>query len=133
MGAASGVECGDDVSDPRVRSRVQKGLECKLSIPCSMGRALICPPHTESTRLWKFAELPMWSQRNSGLFCVTQPMRFSANIDSRRKASCEPRFLRETCERTLRLVQEHLAALQYTGPVCLSCDDTNIFGFAEIS
>jgi hypothetical protein len=34
----------------------------------------------------------------------------------------------EICEKTFELVADHLAALDYTGPVGLSCDDTKLFG-----
>ena len=34
----------------------------------------------------------------------------------------------EICERSFELVVDHLAALEYTGPVGLSCDDTKLFG-----
>lgn len=30
------------------------------------------------------------------------------------------------CERTFELVVEHLDAVNYDGPVCLSCDDTKL-------
>lgn len=33
----------------------------------------------------------------------------------------------EICERSFELVVKHLAALNYTGPVGLSCDDTKLF------
>lgn len=34
----------------------------------------------------------------------------------------------EICERSFDLVEDHLTALDYTGPVGLSCDDTKLFG-----
>jgi hypothetical protein len=33
----------------------------------------------------------------------------------------------EICDRTFQLVEDHLAALNHTGPVGLSCDDTKLF------
>jgi hypothetical protein len=32
------------------------------------------------------------------------------------------------CEKTFDLVADHLSALNYTGPVALSCDDTKLHG-----
>ncbi|KAJ6459147.1 hypothetical protein C8R47DRAFT_1028273 [Mycena vitilis] len=45
----------------------------------------------------------------------------------REKESREPRFPMEIEDRTFTLVKEHLAALNYDGPVGLSCDDTKLF------
>ncbi|KAJ6632173.1 hypothetical protein B0H10DRAFT_2206574 [Mycena sp. CBHHK59/15] len=42
------------------------------------------------------------------------------------KEAREPRFPMVICDRTFELVQEHLAALKYDGPVGLSCDDTKL-------
>ncbi|KAJ7863670.1 hypothetical protein B0H13DRAFT_1638112 [Mycena leptocephala] len=42
------------------------------------------------------------------------------------KEAREPRFPMVICDRTFELVQEHLAALMYDGPVRLSCDDTKL-------
>jgi len=33
----------------------------------------------------------------------------------------------EICDRTFELVEDHLAALNHTGPIGLSCDNTKIF------
>jgi hypothetical protein len=33
----------------------------------------------------------------------------------------------EICDRTFQLVEDHLAALNHTGPVGLSCNDTKLF------
>lgn len=33
----------------------------------------------------------------------------------------------DICDRTFKLVAEHLTAINYTGPVGLSCDDTKLF------
>lgn len=43
------------------------------------------------------------------------------------KESRQPRFPMEICDRTFQLVEDHLAALNHTGPVGLSCDDTKLF------
>jgi hypothetical protein len=43
------------------------------------------------------------------------------------KEARQPRFPMEICERSFELVEDHLAALEYTGPVGLSCDDTKLF------
>ncbi|KAJ6587364.1 hypothetical protein B0H10DRAFT_2234035 [Mycena sp. CBHHK59/15] len=43
------------------------------------------------------------------------------------KEAKKPRFPMEIGERTFQLVQEYLAALDYHGPVNLSCDDTKLF------
>ncbi|KAJ6618077.1 hypothetical protein B0H10DRAFT_2379381 [Mycena sp. CBHHK59/15] len=43
------------------------------------------------------------------------------------KEAREPRFPMVIDDRTFTLVQEHLAALKYEGPVALSCDDTKLF------
>ncbi|KAJ7039794.1 hypothetical protein C8F04DRAFT_949367, partial [Mycena alexandri] len=45
----------------------------------------------------------------------------------RTKEAREPRFPMEIGDRTFTLVEEHLAALDYHGPVNLSCDDTKLF------
>ena len=34
----------------------------------------------------------------------------------------------EICEQSFELVEDHLTALEYTGLVGLSCDDTKLFG-----
>lgn len=33
----------------------------------------------------------------------------------------------DVCDRTFQLVEDHLKALNYSGPVGLSCDDTKLF------
>jgi hypothetical protein len=40
--------------------------------------------------------------------------------------SRKPRIPMAICDRTFDLVTEHLKALHYDGPVCLSCDDTKL-------
>ncbi|KAJ7691884.1 hypothetical protein B0H17DRAFT_1133424 [Mycena rosella] len=47
------------------------------------------------------------------------------------KEAQEPRFPMQISKRTFTLVQEHLAALKYDGPVALSCDDTKLFAVAD--
>jgi hypothetical protein len=48
-------------------------------------------------------------------------------VSHRMKESRQPRFPMEICDRTFQLVVDHLTALNYTGPVGLSCDDTKLF------
>jgi hypothetical protein len=43
------------------------------------------------------------------------------------KEARQPRFPMEICDRTFKLVADHLDALDYDGPVGLSCDDTKLF------
>lgn len=43
------------------------------------------------------------------------------------KESRQPRFPMQICNRTFQIVKDHLAALNHTGPVGLSCDDTKLF------
>lgn len=38
----------------------------------------------------------------------------------------------EICQRSFTLVAEHLKALDYTGPVGLSCDDTKLFAVMRL-
>ncbi|KAF7970334.1 hypothetical protein HWV62_24362 [Athelia sp. TMB] len=45
----------------------------------------------------------------------------------RNKESREPRMPMTICNRTFELVDSHLNAIGYTGPVGLSCDDTKLF------
>ncbi|KAF8161506.1 hypothetical protein B0H34DRAFT_767051 [Crassisporium funariophilum] len=45
----------------------------------------------------------------------------------RNKEAREPRFPMDICPRTFELVTEHLKALDYDGPLGLSCDDTKLF------
>ncbi|KAM6495644.1 hypothetical protein JOM56_008350 [Amanita muscaria] len=45
----------------------------------------------------------------------------------RSRESLQPRFPMEICDQTFQSVVDHLGALQYTGPVNLSCDDTKLF------
>jgi hypothetical protein len=40
----------------------------------------------------------------------------------------QPRLPMTICEKTFELVIEHLAAVDYNGPVALSCDDSKLFG-----
>lgn len=39
----------------------------------------------------------------------------------------EPRFPMDICEQTFQSVADYLQALNYTGPLGLSCDDTKLF------
>ena len=43
------------------------------------------------------------------------------------KESREPRVPMKICKRSFELVDQHLSALGYSGPVALSCDDTKLF------
>ncbi|TFY76006.1 hypothetical protein EWM64_g8007 [Hericium alpestre] len=45
----------------------------------------------------------------------------------RKKEARQPKFPMKICERTYSLVAEQLKALDYNGPVALSCDDTKLF------
>ena len=45
----------------------------------------------------------------------------------RKKEARQPRFPMEIGDCTFELVLDHLKALNYTGPVGLSCDDTKLF------
>jgi hypothetical protein len=45
----------------------------------------------------------------------------------RAKEARKPRIPMTICDDTFRLVDEHLSALGYDGPVGLSCDDTKLF------
>ncbi|KAJ7670785.1 hypothetical protein DFH06DRAFT_980885 [Mycena polygramma] len=45
----------------------------------------------------------------------------------RAKEAREPRFPMDISDRNFKLAAEHLAALNYDGPVNLSCDDTKLF------
>ncbi|KAJ6600652.1 hypothetical protein B0H10DRAFT_2230919 [Mycena sp. CBHHK59/15] len=45
----------------------------------------------------------------------------------RAKEARKPRFPMDITDRNFKLVAEHLAALDYNGPVNLSCDDTKLF------
>ncbi|TFY73791.1 hypothetical protein EWM64_g10221 [Hericium alpestre] len=45
----------------------------------------------------------------------------------REKEARQPKFPMKICERTYSLVAEQLKALDYDGPVALSCDDTKLF------
>ena len=49
------------------------------------------------------------------------------NPNLRRKEARQPRFPMEICDHTFQLVEDHLNALDYDGPVGLSCDDTKLF------
>ncbi|KAJ6573789.1 hypothetical protein DFH09DRAFT_915806 [Mycena vulgaris] len=53
------------------------------------------------------------------------PLRSHRNF--RVKEAREPRFPMEINDHTFALVEAHLAALKYDGPVALSCDDTKLF------
>jgi hypothetical protein len=46
----------------------------------------------------------------------------------RQKEARQPRLPMTICEKTFELVVEHLAAVNYDGPVALSCDDSKLFG-----
>ena len=43
------------------------------------------------------------------------------------KEARQPHFPLEIGDRTFQLVRDHLTALNHTGPVGLSCDDTKLF------
>jgi hypothetical protein len=47
--------------------------------------------------------------------------------NSRKKEACQPRFPMEITSETFYLVAGLLAALDFSGPVALSCDDTKLF------
>ncbi|KAJ7242483.1 hypothetical protein C8J57DRAFT_1084298 [Mycena rebaudengoi] len=53
------------------------------------------------------------------------PARSERNF--RAKEAREPRFPMDISDRNFKLAAEHLAALNYDGPVNLSCDDTKLF------
>jgi hypothetical protein len=55
------------------------------------------------------------------------PLNFTTNQTIRTKESWQPRFPMEICDRTFQLIEDHLTALNHTGPVGLSCDDTKLF------
>lgn len=75
--------------------------------------------------------LPMRSTRS--FRCITLFIYVSPSGDSdlpyviRMKEARQPRFPMEICNQTFKLVADHLVALNYTGPVGLSCDDTKLF------
>ena len=49
------------------------------------------------------------------------------NICIRTKELSEPHIPMSICNKTFQLVDKHLGALGYDGPVRLSCDDTKLF------
>ncbi|KAJ7659816.1 hypothetical protein DFH06DRAFT_1326841 [Mycena polygramma] len=63
---------------------------------------------------------PAWDE----LAHIHIPLRSHRSFQA--KEAREPRFPMEIDDRTFTLVQEHLAALKYDGPVGLSCDDTKL-------
>ncbi|GLB37775.1 hypothetical protein LshimejAT787_0408260 [Lyophyllum shimeji] len=50
----------------------------------------------------------------------------------RMKEARQPRFPMEICARSFELVVDHLKALDYSGPVGLSCDDTKLFSVMRL-
>ena len=52
----------------------------------------------------------------------------SSFIPYRLKESRQPRVPMTICDKTFDLVVNHLTAVNYEGPVALSCDDSKLFG-----
>lgn len=81
-----------------------------------------------SPRAHKFLSehFPARSMRN--IWCMYKIISVASCTDtcSRLKESRQPCVPMIICEKTFQLVADHLNALSYDGPVCLSCDDTKL-------
>ena len=72
---------------------------------------------------------PLVQSAATGNFTVGYHNGYAKNVATfvRTKEAREPRIPMTICDRTFQLVDEHLGALGYDGPVGLSCDDTKLF------